>query len=570
MVRTLKDIIKNSNDIYEIRVNKPSRRDHSTWTFKMVDPRWTDESFKDYTFKTVHLRRDNGFFLAFKSDESNAYFVDPKRAMYRNSVNTYVNSLVDYSVRSNDISATKNDPSVRITQGEMKNRGIDNFLDLCYEYKEYTAIGTGYTRDIRNLVVMDIDVDCTKQDNKEELNNLLLLFAKYNSLPDFYIFNHQSKHVQLQWVIQNLKYKDVNSEVINNIINELNNDPNKNREVDYRKTDFTEISKLGVQYRRITMALCDISKKRKFGDKNYTFWKAKNPMSALAGIYGLELNMPYYSNGEIKYLTEDEMWNLFSSKENRRLYFEDAPDLQEWYNRLSELIDPLLEKVTEKKVMKIEDANDVSEIKQDERIERKLGNDEDFGKSRNTFVLLCTRHTVLDVAKKYGYRSKEDISKLTHEEFNVFRKEVYNIVYQKFKEKDEQYGGLWPDTTNISFFTTSESKRAFDSAFQYSINNINNFTYTSEDRKKSQISRCFKKEIKLIMVDKVRNKSTKITRKELLKEVNNNLKKLYIRPISMGSLKRFIAESNDLTDEERQRMNDNLTIRKQYISSKKS
>ena len=82
MVRTLKDIIKNSNDIYEIRVNKPSRRDHSTWEFKMIDPRWTDESFKDYTFKTVHLRRDNGFFLAFKSDESNAYFVDPKRAMY--------------------------------------------------------------------------------------------------------------------------------------------------------------------------------------------------------------------------------------------------------------------------------------------------------------------------------------------------------------------------------------------------------------------------------------------------------------------------------------------------------
>ena len=531
----------------------------------MVDPRWTDESFKDYTFKTVHLRRDNGFFLAFKSDESNAYFVDPQRSMYRNSVPKYVKVLVDYSVKSNDISATKNDPSVRITQGEMKQKGIDNFLDLCYEYKNYTAIGTGYTRDIRNLIVMDIDVDCTKQDNNDELNNILLMFAKHNSLPDFYIFNHQSKHVQLQWVIQNLQYKNINNEVVDNIINELNNDPNKNREVDYRKIDFTEISKLGVQYRRITMALCDISKKRKFGDKNYTFWKAKNPMSALAGVYNLELNMPYYSNGEIKYMTEDEMWSIFSSKENRRLYFEDAPTLQEWYNRLSEVIDPIMEKVTEKKVMKIDDANDVSEIKQEDRIERKLDNDKDFGKSRNTFVLLCTRYTVLDIAKKYGYRYKEDISKLTHEQFNIFRKEVYNIVHQKFKEKDDQYGGIWPDTTNISFFTTNEFKRAFDSSFQYAINNVNNFTYSNEDRKKSQLSRCFKKELKLIMVDRVKNGNTKITRKELLEEVNNNLKKIYVNTISMGSLKRFITELDNLTDEERNRLNNNLNARIEKI-----
>ena len=296
MVKTLKDIIKNSNDIYQIRVEKPSERDHSTWSFEMVDPRWTDESFKDYTFKPVYLRRDNGFFLAYKSDESNAYFVDTQRSMYRKSVSTYVKVLVDYSVKSNDLSLTKNDPSVKITQGKMKKKGIENFLDLCYEYRECTAIGTGYTRDVRNLVVMDIDVDCTKPDNREDVNNLLLLFAKYNSLPDFYIFNHQSKHIQLQWLIQDLQYKDINNEVVTNITNELNNDPNKNRELDYRKIDFTEISQLGIQYRKYTLALCDINPRRKFGDKNYTFWKAKNPMSALAGIYELELKMPYYSD----------------------------------------------------------------------------------------------------------------------------------------------------------------------------------------------------------------------------------------------------------------------------------
>jgi hypothetical protein len=38
----------------------------------------------------------------------------------------------------------------------------------------------------------------------------------------------------------------------------------------------------------------------------------------------------------------------------------------------------------------------------------------------------------------------------------------------------------------------------------------------------------------------------------------------------MGSLKRFIAESNELTDEERQKMNEILDERKQYFNSKKS
>ncbi len=72
------------------------------------------------------------------------------------------------------------------------------------------------------------------------------------------------------------------------------------------------------------------------------------------------------------------------------------------------------------------------------------------------------------------------------------------------------------------------------------------------------------------MVDKIKNTSTKITRKELLNEVNRCLKELRIRAISMGSLKRFIAESNELTDEERQRMNEILDERKQYFNSKKS
>ena len=76
--------------------------------------------------------------------------------------------------------------------------------------------------------------------------------------------------------------------------------------------------------------------------------------------------------------------------------------------------------------------------------------------------------------------------------------------------------------------------------------------------------------MKLIAVDKIRQKNTKITRKELLKEVNTYLQTLYVKKISMGSLKRYIAESNELTDEERTILYNNLNERKKYIDSRKS
>ncbi len=569
MAKTLKDIVKNSNDLYFIKVLKPNKHDRSSWQFVMDDPRWKDESFKDYTFKTVHLRRGDGFFLAYKSDDSNAYFVDPKRAMYRNSVPKYVSNLVDYSVKSNDISFTKDEPSFRVTQGEMRQKGIDNFLDLCYTYRDYTAIGTGYTRDVRNLVVMDIDVDCTRADNKEELHNLLLLFAKYKSLPDFYIFNKKSNHVQLQWLIKDFPYKDVSTDVVSSVIAELSTTQDKNCEVDYRKTDFTEISDEGILYRKYTLALCDINRKRKFGDKNYTFWKAKNPMSALIQTDSLELFMPYYEDGEIQFRTDEEMNILFSTKEERLKYYNNAPDLTEWYEKLSELMDPLVEKISEKKALKNDDAKDVSDIKNDERIANKLSTD-GCGKSRNTFVLNVTRMTVKKIAKKYGCRTKDDFREINHETFDAIKKEVYVIVYQKFKEEDEKYGGIWPETTNISAFTPSEFKKAFNSSFSYSTQHINDFVYTDEDRKHSRLKRELRKNLKLVMVDKVKNNSTKITRKDLLKEVNRNLKKIHVKEISMGSLKRFIAESNELTDEKRVFLYDTLDKRKQYLKSQNS
>ena len=355
------------------------------------------------------------------------------------------------------------------------------------------------------------------------------------------------------------------------MINKLNNDPNKNKEVDFRKTDFTEISQLGIQYRKYTLALCDIvPNRRKFGDKNYTFWKAKNPMAALMCSYDLELLMPYYEDGEIQYRTQEEMNCLFSSKESRKHYFENAPDIYEWYSKLSELLDPLVEKITEKKAMKNEDAKDVSDIKQDERIRPKMKDDDSFGTSRNTFVVKYTRLITLELSKKYGDRQKGDFDKLPHELFGALKNEALSIVRTKFIEENEKYNGVWPETTNLSSFTNAEFKRAFDSAFTYAVHNINNFSYSNEDREKSIHSRHKSKSLKLIAVDKIRQKNTKITRKELLKEVNTYLQTLYVKKISMGSLKRYIAESNGLTDEERTILYNNLNDRKKYIDSKKS
>lgn len=571
MPKTLKDIVENSNDLYLIRVEKPSgsqRHNRNLWKFVMVDPRWTDDSFKNYKFKTVHLRRDNGFFLAYKSDESNAYFVDPKCAMYRSSVNKYVNNIVDYSVKTNDISITKNEPSFRITQREMQHKGIDNFLDLCYTYRNYTAIGTGYTRDIRNLIVLDIDVDCTKTENRQEINRILNIFAEHDSLPDFYIFNKNSSHIQLQWLIRNLQYKEIDQEVVENIIKDLFIDEVKNKVVDFRNTDFTKLSDEGYKYRQYTYALCDISPKRKFGDKNYTFWKAKNPMSALIGEDNLELYMPYYSDGEIRFRSQEEMNLLFSTKESRNIYFLNTPTLAGWYNKLKDVLDPHIEKLTEKKVMKYADAEDVSEIKKDSK--PKKNKPESFGESRNTFVISCTRQTTWDIAKMHGLHKPEDVKKLTHDEYNTLMKEVYSGVYDKFKKQDQIYGGIWPDTTNKSSFPISEFKKAFNSSFPYALQNIDNRKYTDEEREKSKRSRRKRKDLRLIVVDYLRHKNTKLSRDELLKEANKDLQKIHVKSISLGSLKRYIKESKELSEEERSQLQVQLNDRKTYIESRKS
>lgn len=546
MAETIKNIIDKYEDLHLIHIIKHDKVDKSTWEFEVPDNDCTlagcCDSLSNYNYKCVTLRRGNHFFLAYKfifgNDEE--YYVDPRIANHRMSPEKYVNGLIDYSVLSNDISETKNTPSFKVTKKSMISKKIYNFLDLCYYFRDYSAIGTGYTRDLRNLVVMDIDLDCTRDDISQELNGLLMKFAECHSIPNFYIFNKESKHVQLQWLIQDYQYKDINQQLKDSVISDLRQDINKNKEITLFGTDFTKIDEPGIWYRKYTLSLCDIVKKRKFGDKNYTFWKAKNPMTALMGYYNLELRMPYLSAGEIKYLSQDDMMEIFSSRTLRTKYFDSSPDMNTLYENTRTLVDPYIENISDKQAKKKLDEDD----KQTKKREKKI-----YGESRNNFVLHYTRNSTWEFAKKYGYRTLTDINSLDQKQLKALRDEVRKDVKNKFKSEDLKYQGHWPDTTNLSEYSNEEFKTTFNSSFNFALKKLNISTYDDEQRKKSQESRHLKKNMRLIIVDKLRQKN--VSRDELLKLVNRTLKKCGQKEISLGSLKRYISESKSMSDEQR-------------------
>lgn len=537
----LRELLYNRNNLFEVHAPE-----HGNLFFTMVDSRWTNGPIEFDEFHKTHLRDGNNYFNAYKSNAyPGCFFVDLKRSNYRTSSAKYVDNVIGYSVFSNDISKKKNDPSYKVPRYIMKSNGIDNFLDLLYYYKDSSAIGTGYTRDVRNLVVMDIDVDCLKPDNQEDLKNLLYVFANHNNLPDFIVYNKKSKHVQLQWLIQNLKYKQINDKLRLDIIEYLNLCKNKTGEVDLKNTDFTELTTEGMIYRRFTLAMCKLVNRPKFGDPHYTFWKAKNPMCALMGNYELELKMPLYQNGKIVFLSDEEMNEQFDTKEHRQRYFEEAPTLDEWYGRIADIMDPLVEKVKEDKVIKIKDAKDVKEEK---KMKKKKKND---NPSRNDFVLETTRNTTWEMAVKYKYRKPIDIKNLTDTQLNKFKNEILAEVKRKYEEENEKYNGIWPGTSNLGNYSNTEFLKTFESSFKFAISKIDNKVHTDLDREKSLETRQKKKNIKLWIVDSILRKNKDIPRNELLNETNQELEKLKMKFTNQNTLKRLIRESKCLTDDDR-------------------
>jgi hypothetical protein len=568
--KTLRDIVKADDKLRLFNLIKNNKYEKSTWEFNILDRRSPYDGMLDYLtnyhYQITTMRDNNHFFLVYKiylnNDEEPEYFVDIRKANHRNSVEKFVNGMAEYSVYSNDVSTVKNAPSFKVSEREMKYLNIDNFLDLCHKFGKFSAIGTGITRNIRNLIVLDIDVNCDTDSNKSEINRILLEFAKCNALPDFIIKNHETHHMQMQWLVKDVIYKEINQTVIKNLIKTLKEDNNKRKEINLFGTNFMDLTDWGVDYRKFSTALTCISKKHKFGDKNYKFWKAKNYESARLGLYGLELAMPYYRDGEIKYLSKEEIDSLLDTKEARRDYFNEAPTIVELYQRTKYLINDHIKKIDDKKIKRIKDDDVVMEENTVKKQKLLLSKEDiengDFGKSRNTFVLNCTRTMTWRLAREHNFRSSKDISTLNETDYKKFRNETHSIVKELFNRMDKTYNGKWPDTSNLGRYTKEEFETTFNNAFIFAISTINDFYYTDEQRELSLESRRLSKNVNICFLNYAKSKHKKIKREELFNETNDLLINNGFKKISFGSFKRYLGELKKMNDEDIKELNETL------------
>ena len=567
--KTLREIVEKDDKLRFFNLIKNNKYDKNTWEFEIVDERSPYAGMSgyltDYRYQMATLRYNSHFFLMYKIHIEEGgepeYLVDIKKANHRVSVEKFVNSTAEYSVYSNDVSTVKNAPSFRVSQREMKFQQIDNFLDLCYKYGNFSSIGTGITRDIRNLIVLDIDVNCDTDVNKAEVNRILLEFAKCSALPDFIIKNHETHHIQMQWLVKDVVYKVIDQNIIKTHIKTLNEDNNKRKEINIFGTNFMELTKWGVDYRKFSTALTCISKKNKFGEKNYRFWKAKNYEAARLGLYNLELLMPYYIGGEIKYLSKEEIDSLLETKEARKEYFDEAPTIVELYQRTKHLVNEHIEKIDDKKIKKIKD-EDV-ELEENTKKNRETLTKEDiengnFGKSRNTFVLNCTRAMTWRIAKEHKLRSYNDIMSLSDKEHKKFKNEIHSVVKELFNKTDKQYNGRWPDTSNHGKYPKEEFENTFNNSYSYAISTINDFYYTDEQREQSLESRRLTRSVNMCVVNDIKSKYVKIKRGDLLKETNDILKENGHKPISLGSLKRYLSDLKTMSEDDKKEMYDNI------------
>lgn len=576
--KTLKDIVKEDNKLRKFNLIKHNKYDKNTWEFYITDERspysGCVEYLSEHRYQMTTMRHNNHFFLTYKiymeDGKEPEYLVDIRKANHRNSVEKFVNSMAEYSVYSNDISIVKNAPSFKISQREMKYLKIDNFLDLCHKFGNFSAIGTGLTRDIRNLIVLDIDVDCDTDSNKAEVNRILLEFAKCNALPDFIIKNHASHHIQMQWLVKDVQYKKMNNNVIKKLIKTLNEDENKRKEINIFGTNFTELTQWGIDYRKFSNALTFISKKYKFGDKNYKYWKAKNYESARLGLYDLELMMPYYRDGEIKYLSKEEMDSLLGTKEARQEYYNEAPTIVELYQKTKHLISEHIKKIDDKKIKRIKDEDVEMEENIAKRNKMVVSKEDiengDFGKSRNTFVLNCTRTMTWRIARKHKFRNSNDIISLNEKEHNKFKNEILSAVKELFGKMDEKYNGVWPETTNHGKYTKEEFENTFNNSFTYAISTINDFYYTDEQREQSLESRRLSKNVNICVLYRVMSKNNKLKRKELWEKTNLALSNGNHKKISFGSFKRYLSELKNMSGDEIKELQNDI----EYIQSERN
>ena len=263
--------------------------------------------------------------------------------------------------------------------------------------------------------------------------------------------------------------------------------------------------------------------------------------------------MPYYNNGEIKYLSKEEIDSLLETKEARKEYFDEAPTVVELYQRTNHLVNEHIEKIDDKKIKRIKD-EDV-ELEESVKRNRESISKEDiengnFGKSRNTFVLNCTRAMTWRIAKEHKFRSTKDVMSLNDREHKKFKNEIHSVVKELFNRADKNYNGRWPDTTNHGKYLKEEFESTFNNSYNYAISMINDFYYTDEQREESLESRRLSKHVNMCIVNDIKNKHKKIKRDDLLKETNMILKENEHKPISLGSLKRYLKELKNMSEDD--------------------
>lgn len=562
MVKSITDIINSNSDLHFIKIIKPDKHDRLTWQFEINDKTSSLCDTNDYLhnkdYNIVQLRRGSHFFISYKiwlSENRYEYFVDTKKANHRTSIQKYVDNLMNYQVKSNDISIIKNAPSFKLTELEMRNRNIDNFVEMCYQFKEYSAIGIGITRNLRNLIVLDIDVDCDLKENADEINRLLVLFGQHNMLPDFEIHNKATRHVQLQWLIQSFEYKSISMKQRDNLIKILEEDET-NKELSHLKFSFLDdYSSNSDEYRLFTRSLTDVSGKYNFGDKNFTFWKAKNFCTALYGLHELELKMPQYQNGEIIYLTKDEMLDIFSTKDKRKNYFDEAPTFREILTNSKPLTERHIEKL-KSSICEMKKSEDSLYEEHSPITNRRVNKDDE---SRNNFVFCFTRNTTWDICREMKFRNFEDISHISNEDDRKLKNKVKKIVKLEFNKKDKEYCGVWPGTSNHTPFSNKEFENTFSTAFDYAKCKFNNSgKYSQEGRDVSIRERGIVKDMKIVVVDYIRRKNPKLKTNELLKVVNRQLELSNQKDISLSTLKRCICASKEMNEDERYELYNNF------------
>jgi hypothetical protein len=166
------------------------------------------------------------------------------------------------------------------------------------------------------------------------------------------------------------------------------------------------------------------------------------------------------------------------------------------------------------------------------------------------------------IAKEHKFRSYTDIMSLSDKEQKKFRNEIHSIVKELFNRTDKKYNGQWPDTSNHGRYPKSEFESTFNTSYSYAISMINDFYYTDEQREQSLESRRLSRSVNMCVVNDVKSKYMKIKRNDLLKETNEILKENGHKPISLGSLKRYLKDLKTMSEDDKKEMYADIEYKK--------